>query len=362
MPDGSGEAALIYCEGEFGRTDGKVAHGLIRHSERFTILGIIDSHRQGQDSGTVLDGTPNGIGIYENLNEAVRFSTEPPTCLIFGIASSGFLSLNERAMIISAISFGLDIVSGLTEFLSDDTELKSLARTFGVRLIDVRKPPARRHLHSFSGKILKVTVPVVVVLGTGCASGKRTTAVQLVRELKEEGVKAVFIATGQTGLLQGARHGVAVDMLSSGHASGEVEHAIYNAFISEDPDIIVVEGQGSLSHPSYTSSCAIVKGALPDMIILQHPPKRMLHGDFPEFVMPTISEEIALIELFSGSKVMAVTLNHERMSSSEVDATIEAYEKLLLVPVTDVLTMGCSKIIRTLYATFPGLQRKQLGA
>lgn len=350
------ETALIYCEGEFGKIPGKVANGLVRYSPRYAILGVIDSTAEQQDSGELLDGITNHIPIYKNLNEAFRISGELPSYLIFGIASSGFLTAEERTVVISAISFGISVVSGLTEFLSDDKQLKSMANIFDARLIDIRKPPPRRDLHQFTGKIQQVPVPVVAVLGTGCATGKRTTALQLVKELTDEGVHAVFIATGQTGLMQGARYGVAVDMLSSGIASGEIEHAVYTAFIEEMPDIIVVEGQGSLSHPSYTSTPAIIKGALPNAIILQHPPKRTHHGDFPGFPMPRIEDELALIEHFSGSKVVAIALNHENMDDPEITATITEYETLLGIPVTDVLTRTCEKIIQALYSTFPQLQ------
>lgn len=349
------KAAIIYCEGMFGRTNGKVTHGLVRNSDRYKILGVIDSSRQGEDAGKVLDGVENGTPIFGNLMEALQFSPEPPSYMIFGIATDGFLSKNERIVIISAISLGLNIVSGLTKFLNDDKEIKSLSKTFGVQLIDVRKPPNCSNLHSFSGKILQVTVPVLAVLGTGCATGKRTTAIQLVKELEREGINAIFIATGQTGLMQGAKYGVAVDMLSSGIASGEVEHAVYEAFVNDHPDIIIVEGQGSLSHPSYTSTPAIIKGALPNVIILQHPPKRKHHGDFPNFPMPNISDEISLIEQFCGAKVIAITLNHEQMETSEIETTIIEYESLFQIPVTDVLTMTCSKVIQQLYISFPEL-------
>jgi uncharacterized NAD-dependent epimerase/dehydratase family protein len=350
------KAALIYCEGEFGKVNGKVANGLVRNSQKYVILGVIDSSLKDKDSGEVLDGKPNGIQIYGGISEGLRFSSEPPTHFIFGIASGAGLGPNERAAIISAISLGLDIVSGLTEFLSEDEELIGLAKSFGVRLIDVRKPPERKYLHSFTGKILQVSTPVVAVLGTGCATGKRTTAVQLVKELTEGGLKATFIATGQTGLMQGAKYGVAVDMLSSGIASGEIEHAVYSAFIHEQPDIIIIEGQGSLSHPSYTSSHAIIKGALPNAIILQHPPKRKHHGDFPEFSMPKVRDEIRLVEQFSNSKVLAIAINTENMDANSIIPTINEYEKIFGIPTADVLTMTCSKIIRALYSTFPQLE------
>ena len=169
-------------------------------------------------------------------------------------------------------------------------------------------------------------------------------------------MKASFIATGQTGLLQGAKYGVAVDVLSSGFATGEVENAIINAYENDNPDIIVVEGQGALSHPAFTSSSAIIRGAVPDAIILQHPPHRKNHCDFPGIPMPTVESEIELLEVFSKSPVIAITLNHEYMTDNEVKQTIVEYEYKYELPTTDVLKFGCSKIVDELFKVFPSLQ------
>ena len=109
-----------------------------------------------------------------------------------------------------------------------------------------------------------------------------------------------------------------MDVLTSGFASGEVENAIITAHEKEHPDIIVVEGQGALSHPAYTSSSAIVRGSAPDAIILQHPPTRKNHCDYPDIPMPKLESEIELIEIFSHSKVIAITINHEDMTDAEL--------------------------------------------
>ena len=49
--------AIVYCEGNFGALDGKTANGLIRHSEKYKILSVIDSEKAGMDSGVVLVDT-----------------------------------------------------------------------------------------------------------------------------------------------------------------------------------------------------------------------------------------------------------------------------------------------------------------
>ena len=140
-----------------------------------------------------------------------------------------------------------------------------------------------------------MTCPRIAVLGTDGAIGKRTTAVILTQALNERGIKAVMVGTGQTGLIQGARYGVALDAIPCQFCSGEVEAAVVAAFEGEHPDVIVVEGQGALSHPAYLSSTFILRGARPDAVILQHAPARRMLGDFPAVPTPTPASEIALL-------------------------------------------------------------------
>ena len=112
----------------------------------------------------------------------------------------------------------------------------------------------------FSGNIHNVTCPRIAILGTDCAIGKRTTASVLVRALLDRGVKAAMVTTGQTGLIQGSRHGVALDAVPSQFCCGELEATIVEAFETDDPDIIIIEGQGALSHPAFCTSAFILMG------------------------------------------------------------------------------------------------------
>ena len=354
---GRSATALLYSENEFGKIDGKVANGLIRHSGKYDIVGVIDSATAGQDAGEVLDGVRNGIRIFEDTADAIGKLSHVPRYFVYGIAAlAPFLDQDQRQTIFDAMKLGMNIVNGLPEFLTDDAAFMQKAREYGVQIADIRKPPPRAELHNFSGRIHGVKTPVITVFGTDCAVGKRTTAVRLVEALRHEGLNAVFIATGQTGLLQGSKYGVAVDVLSSGFAAGEVENAVVNADEREHPDIIVVEGQGALSHPAFTSSSSIIKGAAPDAIIIQHPPKRKAHCDYPDIPMPTLASEIHLIEVFSRSKVIAITVSHEDMDDAEVDHTVAEYERRYGLPTTDVLKHGCHKLVRRLFDVFPKLR------
>ncbi|MEK6153554.1 DUF1611 domain-containing protein [Flavobacteriaceae bacterium 3-367] len=353
--------ALVYCENEFGSIDGKVANGLIRQSETYNIVGVIDSSTAGQDAGEYLDGVKNAIPIFESIALALEELSTIPEYFIYGIAPlASFLNDEQKEIIFTAMKSGMNIVNGLPEFFNENTQFTRMARNYGVTIQDVRKPPKRENLHNFSGRIQEVKVPIITVMGTDCAVGKRTTALVLVEALRDEGLNAVFVTTGQTGLLQGSKYGVAIDVLTSGFATGEVENAILNAYEQEQPDIIVVEGQGALSHPAFTSSSAIIRGAMPDAIIIQHPPKRKSYCDYPEIPMLDLVDEIEMIEIFSKSTVIAITINHENMTHAEVNHVIGQYESEYNLPVTDVLMHGCDKLVKELIKTFPELKRESV--
>ncbi len=352
------EKALVFCENEFGKIDGKVTNGLVRYSGRYEIVGVIDSTKAGLDAGEHLDGIKNGIPIFRNIDDAIENLNYIPKYFIFGIAPlASFIDLKQRKLIIAAMKKGMNIINPLPEFFTDDEEFMQKSSEYGVKIYDFRKSPPRKDLHIYSGSIFNVKTPVVVVTGTDCAVGKRTTARILVEDLKKKGVNAVFVTTGQTGLLQGAKYGMALDVLSSGFATGEVEKAVVDASETEHPDIIIVEGQGALSHPAFTSSSAIIRGAMPNAIIIQHPPKRKNRCDYPAIPMPTLKSEIELNEVFSRSKVIAITINHEDMTDDELENIIAEYEDSYKLPTTDILKYGCDKLVKTLFEVFPALQK-----
>jgi len=348
--------AIVYCENQFGKQDGKTTNGLVRHSNRYDILGVIDSSLAGLDAGEYLDGERNGIPIFRDLDEAIVELDEIPGYFIYGIAPlEAFLNEGQRKILLVAMDKGMNIVNGLHEFLNEDEEFALKAKECGVRIIDVRKPRLKKDLHLYSGRILDVKTPIVAVLGTDSAVGKRTTSMILVEALSDAGLNVAFIATGQTGLIQGAKFGVPLDAIVEEFMTGEVENAVMDAYDEQHPDIIIIEGQGALSHPAYLSSCAIIRGAKLNGIIVQHPPKRKNLGDFPYVPMPSLESEIELLEVFSKTKVIAITINHEDMTDNEVKEVIEQYERLYKIPTTDVLKNGCEKLVKQIFETYPEL-------
>ncbi len=268
------------------------------------------------------------------------------------------LSTHERGLVLEAMALGMNIVNGLHEFLNDDPEFAAASLSGNVQILDVRRPRAKKDLRLFSDRIAEVTCPRIAVLGTDCAIGKRTTATILTRALDDCGVKAVLVGTGQTGLIQGARYGVALDAVPSQFCSGELEATIVEAFEGENPDVIIIEGQGALSHPAFSTSSLIIRGSRPDGVVLQHAPGRTHRCDFPQMAMPTPATEINLIQTFADTKVIGLTINHENMSDAEVSAAITLYESELGIPATDALSRSPERLVEMVLAAFPELEEK----
>lgn len=349
--------AIIYCEGNFAALDGKTANGLVRHSQKYRILSVIDSEKTGLDSGLVLDDKINDIPICRDLADALEQAANVPDYFIFGMApSSGMLSIHERSLILEAMAHGMNIVNGLHEFLNEDPVFIAACTANKVKILDIRKPRAKKDLRMFSGRIHDVTCPRIAVLGTDCAIGKRTTATVLTQALNDQGIKAVMIGTGQTGLIQGARYGVALDAIPSQFCAGELEATIVEAFENERPDVIIIEGQGALSHPAFSSSAFILRGSCAQGVVLQHAPARDHRCDFEQMTMPTPASEINLLETFANTEVIGLTINHENMADSDVSAAIVQHEQELSIPVTDALTRSPKHLVQMVVAAFPNLQ------
>ena len=225
----------------------------------------------------------------------------------------------------------------------------SLAREAGVTLRDVRKPPSRSECHFFSGKIEEVTSAKVALLGTDSAVGKRTTAWKVVMALREMGYTAELVGTGQTAWLQGARYSLMLDSLINDFVTGEIEHAVHAAWSFSTPDVIVVEGQGSLLNPAYPGGFEIIAAARPDAVILQHAPARRDYDGFPGYAIHPLAHQIAAVEMMTGKKnVVALTINHEDIPKEEIDPTCRLVEMLTGLPAVDPLVHEMDPVLEAL--------------
>ena len=344
--------ALVYCEGAFNTTNGKTAHGLVRFTERYDVAAVIDTRYTGHDAGEVLDGKPNNIPIFATVEAAFDNAVSrdmKPGYFVIGLApDGGRLETAARKDIIKAIELGMNVDSGLHDFISDDPEFFNLARDNKVQIRDIRKTPTRDKLHFFSGKIEEVNCLKLAILGTDSAIGKRTTAWIVVQGLRNAGYKAELVGTGQTAWMQGAKYSLIMDSLINDFVSGEIEHAVHEAWKNEQPDVIVIEGQGSLLNPAYPGGFEILAAGRPDYIILQHAPRRLEYDGFPGYNLHPLEEQVEALEIISGKKVIAITINHENMRDEEIRAEEEKISRELGIPAMDVLKSGPEALLGVL--------------
>ncbi|MBK7104944.1 MAG: DUF1611 domain-containing protein [Ignavibacteriae bacterium] len=349
LPEGN---AIIYSEKVFNTPAGKTANGLVRFTERYKIISVIDSNYAGQDSGMVLNNKENNIPIFASLKDALSESANSklkPTHFIVGTnPKDGKLDDATRDVVKSALKKGLNVDSGLNDFLSEDKELKTLATQNEVSIRDIRKPAPRSELHSFAGKIEEVDSFIIAVLGTDSTVGKRTTAWLLVHALRTAGYKAEFIGTGQTAWMQGAKYGIILDSIVNNFVNGELENVIYKAWKNEKPNFIVIEGQGGLLNPANPSGFEILTCGRPAVIVLQHSPTRKEYIGFPDYSIHPLSKQMKAIEVISGKQIAAITINHENLNGKEIDKVCGEYSKLYDIPTYDVLTHGADKLVKTI--------------
>ncbi|RAV99384.1 DUF1611 domain-containing protein [Pseudochryseolinea flava] len=338
--------AILITGGYLDTNSAKTAHGLIRGSDRFEIIGVIDAKSSGKDAGFVLDGKHRNIPVFDTIQAFRQSSVEATYCIVGVATKGGVIPPSLRAELSDALEHRFNLVNGLHEYIADIPELANLAREKGLEVIDVRKPKKFKDLHFWSGSIAKVKCPKVAVLGTDCALGKRTTTRFLVETMRNAGYKAEMIYTGQTGWMQGAKYGFVFDSTLNDFISGEMEHAVVSCYENEKPDIIFIEGQSSLRNPSGPAGAEWIVSANADAVVLQHHPQRKQYKDmefYPAYIANP-KDEIALIKMY-GADTVAVTLNTAKMTTVEARAAAEDYEQTLGIPVVLPLEDGLDRLI-----------------
>ena len=343
--------AIVLTDGLLMTSDAKTAHGLIRGTERFDIIGLVDGEANaGKDAGELLDGKHRGIPVFATMEAALE-KLKNVDCLIIGIATvGGVLPSNMLALIYDAVKKGISVVNGLHEYLNDKADLVAIAASTGAVLTDVRKPKSRADLHFWDGAIFKVTAPIVAVIGMDCAMGKRTTARMLKQACNAEGMKAEMIYTGQTGWLQGGKYGFIFDSTLNDFVSGELEHAIVSCWKDTQPDILFLEGQSALRNPS--GPCGIellISGNAKQVVLIFAPKRKYFDNEAHWGEIPSVASEIELIEKL-GSKVIAVAINTENCTDQEAFDYQKAYTASLGLPVLLPIQEGVAPIIPILKA------------
>ncbi len=340
--------AIVYADRLYSCADGKTAHGLVRHSKKYSIVGVIDSTLPQGDAAQFLDPTKKGIPLFNTLAEAFT-TTNPDTFIIGAVSEGGVLPQGYDKAVEWALSKGLHVVSGLHQFLSDEPRFSKLAKQNKCKITDVRKI-FRDHRRFYTGEIKNVPSKRVALIGTDSAIGKRTLAVILVEELKKRGHAADMIYTGQTGWLQGWPHGVVLDAMINDFVSGGIEGAIVDSWNDLKPEFMIIEGQGSLVHPFFPGGFEILAaGQIHGFILVDAPGRPHLDG-FPEYPMPDPKRVVKIAELLTEKKLVGVGINHEHMTHHDITQAKKHYQKMFSVPVADPLTDGVGEFVDVLEA------------
>ena len=303
--------------------------------------GIVDWRPEAVAGQMRLPGCGADLGVAEmSVAEAARAGAR--TLVIGAVNPGGVLPDAWRVPIVEALDAGLDIASGMHTRLRDLPEVAEAARRSGRRLFDVRHPAESFRTasgHKRSGKRL-------LTVGTDCSVGKKYAALAIERELRKRGVDADYRATGQTGILISGS-GIAIDAVVADFAAGAAEA------LSPDADAghwDVVEGQGSLFHPSFAGvSLALLHGTQPDAFVVCHEPTRrtMRNVETPiSRIEDVIAQTTALGRLTNPHiRCAGIALDTSALSAADAERVIDQTGNRFHLPACDPVRQGAGVIV-----------------
>ncbi len=350
--------AVVYAPGALGTNPGKTANDLVIYNGRkFNVVAVVDPTKAGMDAGEVVGVGKRGIPVVASLEEAYAYN---PKAFIIGVAPvGGMIPEDWYRDIEDAIKHGLDIYSGMHIFLSEDPRISKLAKEYGVKIHDVRKP-RRELLRIWDGRVLKTKMLRILIAGTDCVVGKNLATMEVAAELERRGIKTCIIGTGQTMLLLGAK-GAVIDAIPADFGPGVVENFVYEAY-EEGYEAVVVEGQGALLHPAYGQvTLAILHGCAPTHIVLCHHPGRTRRSEFEQVPLPDPSLEASLLldlNPYRESRIAGLCINTSRMSREEAEKWKALLYEKFEVPVADPLRDGVGEIVDNILATAEGTRSR----
>jgi uncharacterized NAD-dependent epimerase/dehydratase family protein len=322
---------LILAEGHSADPHhGKTALGVLRY-RRDQVVAILDSERAGE----MQDGVP----VVATVDDALCFN---PTVALVGVATQGGrFPPAWRDLLKSAIAKGLDVENGLHEFVSEDPELVELAVRHQVELRDLRKPPPG--LNVPTGENLMHPAKVVLTVGSDCAIGKMTVALELDAEARRRGIASEFIPTGQTGIAI-AGWGISVDAVVADFLAGAAEQLVLDG-VARGGKVLWVEGQGSLLHPQYSGvTLGLLHGSAPHAFVLCHIAGQAFVDDNERFPMPSLADLVELHErcalIARPARVAAIALNTRGLDETAARAAIAAAEAETGLPADDPVRFG----------------------
>jgi uncharacterized NAD-dependent epimerase/dehydratase family protein len=335
---------LVLAEGKSDDPHyGKTARGVIRYASD-PVVAILDSTHAGE--------TYEGIPVVATVNDALCFN---PTTAIVGVATQGGRFPPEwRELLKSCIAKGLDVENGLHEFLSEDAEMVDLARRHRVELRDLRKPPS--DLSVPTGENLLVDAKIVLTVGSDCAIGKKTVAVELDLEARRRGLESRFVPTGQTGIAI-AGWGIAVDAVVADFLAGAAERLVVEG-ARRGGKLLFVEGQGSIVHPLYSGvTLGLVHGSAPHAFVLCHKAGATEVEGSPGHPIPPLAELVELHERISlparPAQVLCVAVNTADLGDEAARRAVAEVEAETGLPADDPVRFGAGRLVE---AIVEGLQ------
>ena len=340
-------AFAILCPDAFDYILNKTGNMLIRYRPQ-DVLCVIDPIKAGQTVQDVL-GFGGNIPIVSSFNEAKDYS--PDAMVIGSSPQGGYINEKDRKEITAAIQYGCNIFSGMHQFLNDDPEFSALAQKETITINDIRRPPDPPHFPKGSWK--KRKVKVLLIVGTDCNTGKMTTGWEITKRLKSRGKNVRFVGTGQTGIMLGG-YGVPVDAVVADFMAGEIEHAIDT--LGDQVDLVVVEGQGSLTNMYYAGvSLGLMHGAMPDYMVMTDEPGRTI--DVSNNQMASIGDvmklHLALMKNFKQPQFLGINLLTLKMAEDLALKKIKKIEGKHQLPVTDLVRFGDGELIDRIEQELP---------
>lgn len=318
---------------------GKTGLAFLRYSSA-PVVAVIDEQCAGE-SLAQLTGIGRDIPIVSNIKEAMAFQ---PNVLLIGIApSGGALPDPWWQEIERGVVTGLSLVNGLhTHFAPMFPSLQE-----GQWIWDIRKEP--KELSIGKGKARSLACDRILTVGTDMAIGKMSASIELDRSARRRGINSKFLATGQGGLMIGG-DGIALDAVRVDFAVGAVERMVMD--FGDDFDVLFVEGQGSLLHPGSTATLPLIRGTQPTGLVLVHKARQKHIRDFPEVLIPPLSEVVRIYETvataggsFAPTKVKAIALNTFHLDTEAAKEEIDRVKHETGLPCTDVVRFGGESLL-----------------
>ena len=332
---------LILADGNFGPQTSKTANACIRYTPDH-VVGVLDASKAGTTAQQVL-GFGGDIPVVATIDEGLALK---PSALLIGIAPAGGQLPAEWVRLIGrAIEHGLDVWSGLHSFVSDIPELAALAKKHKVTIHDLRRPPAK--LDVANGRVRTVDATVILTVGTDCNIGKMTTQLQLLDAVRARGIRTRFAATGQTGILiEGS--GIGVDAVIADFIAGAAEKLVLDC--AKGADLVLVEGQGSIIHPSYSGvTYGLLHGSLPHAQIMCAQPTRTAINRCEWVKIPPLVDFIRMSEAATSAlrpaPVIAVALNTFDLDDDAARRAVESVQRETGLPATDPVRLDPAPVV-----------------